>query len=119
MGTDSTERSALTKTLSLKDLVLFGVISIFGSGGFNLIGHALAQGGDYWPLALGAAAMLFLGSSRTYEEAFNEFKKIHQNLIFWKNLWSLSILYHYDFHPGFQCFLNGNNSCSLCSLATP
>ena len=64
----------LAKTLSLKDLVLFGVISIFGSGGFNLIGHALAQGGDSWPVALGAAAMLFLGSSRTYEEAFNEFK---------------------------------------------
>jgi hypothetical protein len=70
-----TDRKNLAKTLSLKDLVLFGIISIFGSGGFNLIGHALAQGGDYWPLALGAASALFLGSSRTYEEAFNEFKK--------------------------------------------
>lgn len=68
------ERKTLDKTLSLKDLVLFGVISIFGSGGFNLIGHALVQGGDYWPLALGAASALFLGSSRTYETAFNEFK---------------------------------------------
>jgi amino acid transporter len=72
---DSTDPAALDKTLSLKDLVLFGVISIFGSGGFNLIGHALAQGGDYWPLALGGAAALFLGSSKTYEQAFNEFKK--------------------------------------------
>ena len=72
---DVTDRSALDKNLSLKDLVLFGVISIFGSGGFNLIGHALVNGGDYWPLALGGAAALFMGSSRTYEQAFNEFKK--------------------------------------------
>lgn len=71
---DATDRSTLDKTLSLKDLVLFGVISIFGSGGFNLIGHALINGGDYWPIALGGAAALFLGSSRTYEQAFNEFK---------------------------------------------
>jgi len=70
---DTTERK-LDKTLSLKDLVLFGVISIFGSGGFNLVGHAIAQGGNYWPLSLGAAAALFLGSSRTYEEAYNESK---------------------------------------------
>jgi len=65
----------LNKTLTLKDLVLFGVISIFGSGGFNLIGRAITQGGPQWPLALGGAATLFLGSSKTYEEAFREFKK--------------------------------------------
>jgi L-asparagine transporter-like permease len=70
----TTDRIALDKTLSLKDLVLFGVISIFGSGGFNLIGHAIAQAGNYWPLSLGAAAALFLGSSRTYEQAYNESK---------------------------------------------
>lgn len=75
MATESTDRITLAKTLSLKDLVLFGIISIFGSGGFNLIGHAIGQGGDYWPLALAAASALFLGSSRTYETAFNEFKK--------------------------------------------
>ena len=69
------DRKSLDKTLSLKDLVLFGVISIFGSGGFNLIGHALVNGGDYWPLALAGAGALFMGSSRTYEQAFNEFKK--------------------------------------------
>jgi hypothetical protein len=69
------DMKSLDKTLSLKDLVLFGVISIFGSGGFNLIAHALVNGGDYWPLALAGAAALFLGSSRTYEQAFNEFKK--------------------------------------------
>lgn len=56
----------LNKTLTLKDLVLFGVISIFGSGGFNLIGRAITQGGPQWPLALGGAAALFLGSSKTY-----------------------------------------------------
>lgn len=67
--------NSLNKTLTLKDLVLFGVISIFGSGGFNLIGHAIKQGGSQWPLALGGAAALFLGSSKTYEEAFREFKK--------------------------------------------
>jgi hypothetical protein len=71
----TTDSNTLAKTLSLKDLVLFGIISIFGSGGFNLIGHAIGQGGDFWPLALGGAAALFLGSSRTYEQAFNEFKK--------------------------------------------
>ena len=65
----------LNKTLTLKDLVLFGVISIFGSGGFNLIGRAITQGGPQWPLALGGAAALFLGSSKTYEEAYREFKK--------------------------------------------
>jgi len=65
----------LSKNLSLKDLIFFGVISIFGSGGFNLIGHAIAQGGNNWPLALTGAAALFLGSSRTYEEAYKEFKK--------------------------------------------
>lgn len=65
----------LNKTLTLKDLVLFGVISIFGSGGFNLIGHAITQGGPQWPLALGGAAALFLGSSKTYEAAYLEFKK--------------------------------------------
>lgn len=69
------DTKSLDKTLSLKDLVLFGVISIFGSGGFNLIGHAIGQGGDYWPLALAGASALFMGSSKTYEEAFNEFKK--------------------------------------------
>lgn len=39
-----------------------------------MIGHAIAQAGNYWPLSLGAAAALFLGSSKTYEQAYNEFK---------------------------------------------
>jgi hypothetical protein len=75
MGNTDHTGDNLNKTLTLKDLVLFGVISIFGSGGFNLIGRAITQGGPQWPLALGGAATLFLGSSKTYEEAFREFKK--------------------------------------------
>jgi hypothetical protein len=75
MGNTDHTGDNLNKTLTLKDLVLFGVISIFGSGGFNLIGRAITQGGPQWPLALGGAAALFLGSSKTYEEAYREFKK--------------------------------------------
>jgi L-asparagine transporter-like permease len=65
----------LQKTLSFQDLVFFGIASILGSGGFNLVGEAIAKGGDYWPLALSAAGALFYGSSRTYESAFNESKQ--------------------------------------------
>ena len=75
MGHTDHKADNLNKTLTLKDLVLFGVISIFGSGGFNLIGRAITQGGPQWPLALGGAAALFLGSSKTYEAAYREFKK--------------------------------------------
>ena len=34
-------QTSLLKTLSLTDLTLFGITSILGSGGFNLIGNAL------------------------------------------------------------------------------
>lgn len=66
--------TALKKTLSLQDLIFFGIASIIGSGGFNLIGEAIMKGGDWWPAALAAASAILMGSSRTYEEAFNEFK---------------------------------------------
>ena len=49
MGHTDHASNNLNKTLTLKDLVLFGVISIFGSGGFNLIGRAITQGGPQWP----------------------------------------------------------------------
>lgn len=88
-----TDRKSLDKTLSLKDLVLFGVISIFGSGGFNLIGHALVNGGDYWPLALAGAGALFMGSSRTYEAAFNEFKKNTSESDFLESVFGASASY--------------------------
>lgn len=64
----------LHKTLTLQDLVFFGIASIVGSGGFNLIGEAIMKGGNWWPAALGIASAVLMGSARTYEEAFNEFK---------------------------------------------
>ena len=66
--------SGLKKTLTLPDLLFFGIASIIGSGGFNLIGEAIIKGGNWWPAALAAASAIFMGSARTYEEAFNEFK---------------------------------------------
>ena len=69
-----TEETQLKKTLGLQDLVFFGIASILGSGGFNLVGEAIMKGGDSWPLALGIASAVFMGSARTYEEAFNAFK---------------------------------------------
>lgn len=68
------EGSHLKKTLSLTDLIFIGIASILGSGGFNLIGEAVAKGGNLWPLALGASTAVFLGSSYTYEKAFEKFK---------------------------------------------
>ena len=69
-----TEETPLKKTLTLTDLIFFGIASIVGSGGFNLIGEAVMKGGDWWPAALAVAAAVFMGSARTYEEAFNAFK---------------------------------------------
>lgn len=65
---------ALKKTLTLQDLVFFGIASIVGSGGFNLVGEAVMKGGDWWPLAFALASAVLMGSARTYEEAFNAFK---------------------------------------------
>lgn len=65
----------LKKTLNFQDLVFFGIASILGSGGFNLVGEAIAKGGDSWPLSLAAAGALFFGSSKTYETAFNSSKQ--------------------------------------------
>jgi amino acid transporter len=68
------ERNGLLKTLTLQDLIFFGVSSILGSGGFHLIGEAVATGGPWWPAALGASGALFMGASRVYEEAFQKSK---------------------------------------------
>ncbi len=70
-----TDHTELKKTLSFQDLVFFGIASILGSGGFNLVGEAIAKGGDFWPVSLAAAGALFYGSSKTYETAFNESKE--------------------------------------------
>lgn len=65
---------ALQKTLTLQDLIFFGIASILGSGGFNLVGEAVMKGGDWWPAALAIASAVLMGSAQTYEAAFNEFK---------------------------------------------
>ena len=67
----------LEKTLTISDLTLFGITSILGSGGFNLIGNALASGGVYAPVTLGASGALFLGSAYSYSYAR---KKYNSNI---------------------------------------
>ena len=59
----------LEKSLTLRDLMLFGTSSILGSGGFNLIGKAVRAGGGHWPALLGGVAALFGGASWTYSRA--------------------------------------------------
>jgi amino acid transporter len=66
--------NGLSKSLTLTDLVYFGVSSILGSGGFHLIGEAVAKGGPWWPLSLGTSGALFMGASRVYEQAHRKFK---------------------------------------------
>lgn len=61
--------NGLEKTLTLKDLVFFGIASIVGSGGFNLVGDAISKGGTLWPLALAASGGVFFGASKVYETA--------------------------------------------------
>jgi amino acid transporter len=65
----------LEKVLTLTDLTLFGVASIVGSGGFNLIGKAIRSGGSAWPWALLISCMLLLGASYAYADAFAAFGK--------------------------------------------
>jgi len=64
----------LEKVLGLPDLVSFGVASIIGSGGFNLISHAVVASGPATPVAIGAVTALFQGASKVYEEAYKAFK---------------------------------------------
>jgi hypothetical protein len=64
----------LKRSLGFNDLLLFGVASIMGSGGFNLIGDGIIAGGSQFPAALGSTALLFQGLSRVYEEAYNSFR---------------------------------------------
>ena len=66
--------SGLNKVLNLKDLVLFGVTSILGSGGFNLVGKAIQDGNQYFPLTLLISGALFTGSSHSYAYAHDKFK---------------------------------------------
>ena len=64
----------LAKSLTLTDLTLFGVASIMGSGGFNLIGEALRAGQTRWPLALGAAAAILMATAYSYASAYSRMK---------------------------------------------
>ena len=65
----------LERALTLTDLTLFGVASIVGSGGFNLVGKAVRAGGAWWPVAFGTSAALLLGASYAYSDAFRRFGK--------------------------------------------
>lgn len=67
--------SGLKRILTLTDLTLFGVASIMGSGGFNLIGNAVRAGGSQWPMTCGFASLLLLGTSYTYSRMFEHSEK--------------------------------------------
>ena len=60
----------LDRALTLTDLTLFGVASIVGSGGFNLVGKAVRAGGSWWPVAFLISATLLMGAAYAYSEAF-------------------------------------------------
>ncbi len=60
--------------LGLTDLVAFGVASIMGSGGFNLISEGIVNGGPWFPAAIGLISVLFQGASKVYSEAYAAFK---------------------------------------------
>jgi amino acid transporter len=60
----------LERALTLTDLSLFGVASIVGSGGFNLVGKAVRAGGSWWPVGFLISAALLMGASYAYSEAF-------------------------------------------------
>jgi len=60
----------LERALTLTDLTLFGVASIVGSGGFNLVGKAVRAGGPWWPVAFLISATLLFGAAYAYTEAF-------------------------------------------------
>lgn len=64
---------SLQRSLTMNDLVAFGVAAIMGEGGFNLISQGVVQGGPKFPLALGAIITLFQGASKVYSEAFKAF----------------------------------------------
>lgn len=64
----------LEKALEFSDLVSFGIASIMGSGGFNLISDAVIASGPATPVAIGAVTALFQGASKVYEEAYKAFK---------------------------------------------
>ena len=93
-------KSGLNKVLTLKDLTLFGISSILGSGGFNLVGKGIQDGNHYFPLTLLLSGALFTGSAHSYSYANDTYKsnisetKLIENVYgsFGKYTSSLSIL---------------------------
>jgi amino acid transporter len=74
MSSSASQPHALQKALGLKDLLAFGIASIMGSGGFNLISEGVKNGGPLFPVAIAIVAALFQGASKAYEEAYKVFK---------------------------------------------
>jgi APA family basic amino acid/polyamine antiporter len=64
----------LTRTLTFPDLLAFGIASIMGSGGFNLISEGVKEGGPKFPAAIALVTALFQGASKVYSEAYAAFK---------------------------------------------
>lgn len=64
----------LQRSLSLSDLIGFGVAAIMGEGGFNLISKGVVAGGPSFPAALGIIGALFQGASKVYSDAYTAFK---------------------------------------------
>ena len=66
--------NGLQRSMEFSDLMAFGLCAIMGSGGFNLIGKGIREGGAQFPLALGGVAILFQGASLVYQRAYDAFK---------------------------------------------
>ncbi len=66
----------LLKSLTLPDLLFFGIANILGSGAANLAGHAVFASGSAWPFQIAGVTGLLLGSSKTYTVAH---EKYHTN----------------------------------------
>jgi hypothetical protein len=64
----------LVRSLNFMDLLSIGIASIMGSGGFNLIGDGVLNGGRWFPAAIAIVTALFQGASKVYEEAYKAFK---------------------------------------------
>jgi APA family basic amino acid/polyamine antiporter len=66
--------NGLQRSMEFTDLMAFGLSAIMGSGGFNLIGKGIREGGSQFPLAIGSVALLFQGTSLVYQRAYDAFK---------------------------------------------
>ncbi len=67
-------QQGLIKTLTLPDLLFFGIANILGSGAANLAGHAVFASGSAWSAQIAAVTGLLLGSSKTYAVAHEKYQ---------------------------------------------